>query len=206
MAEICPVELPGRGTRSAEPLAAGMGELLEAAAAAILSVPDERPIALFGHSLGAYIAADLAGLLSARCRAPSHLFLSAAVRPDLMERPHAPEALDDALLGELSEGGNLPQEAMLGRWADALALLRADLSLIDTPNVAELEVPVTVFSGTRDRIAPPERVDAWRSLCSAGFFHHRLDDTHLYLRRRRDEILDAIDLALSKGKVVPSAA
>src|SRR5512135_3284299 len=56
---VCPVELPGHGRRLREP-AFRQIEPLVAAAAEGLRTQLDRPFAFFGHSLGAWIAFELA--------------------------------------------------------------------------------------------------------------------------------------------------
>lgn len=165
----------------------------------IVRLNDPRPFALFGHSLGAFICASLVDALTSRGRLPAYLFISAAVRPDLMEAEDDAR-LQEVLLQEVA-GPDGAGDALASLWSEALPLLRADLALVDRKARPELSLPVTVFSGTMDPIAPPERVEAWRSLCSGPFAHQSFAERHLYLRNRRDEILDTIDLSLGSVEV-----
>src|SRR5262245_46733711 len=61
--EVWPVELPGRGARMDEPPCADMTELCDGLSAAIDQVAD-LPLALYGHSMGARIAFELARRLA----------------------------------------------------------------------------------------------------------------------------------------------
>jgi medium-chain acyl-[acyl-carrier-protein] hydrolase len=57
--EVCPIQLPGRGTRMAERPFTQLPPLVEALATALRPLPD-KPFALFGHSLGALVSCELA--------------------------------------------------------------------------------------------------------------------------------------------------
>jgi medium-chain acyl-[acyl-carrier-protein] hydrolase len=57
--EICPVQLPGRGTRLREEPFTELMPIVEELAAALRHYLD-RPFAFFGHSMGAAIAFELA--------------------------------------------------------------------------------------------------------------------------------------------------
>jgi surfactin synthase thioesterase subunit len=60
------VELPGRNTRINEPKPSSMAELVEAMVEALAPLLPGRPFALFGHSMGAWVAFALAQELAAR--------------------------------------------------------------------------------------------------------------------------------------------
>src|SRR6516162_1128526 len=80
--EVCIPCLPGRDARLDEPAASDMAPLVASLAQDVLpwlSVP----YALFGHSMGAFIAFDLAHELSDLGSPPAHLFVSAQRGPSL---------------------------------------------------------------------------------------------------------------------------
>ena len=69
----------------AEPAMTSISELAEAITDAVAQLP-ERPFALFGHSMGAVLASEVARSLAARSLSlPSHLIVSG--RPHLSSRP-----------------------------------------------------------------------------------------------------------------------
>src|SRR5580765_133219 len=74
--ECCAVQLPGRETRYKEPGFVRMANLV-AALAESLAPEFDRPFALFGHSMGALVAFELAReLRRRRMRLPDVLFVS----------------------------------------------------------------------------------------------------------------------------------
>lgn len=81
--EICPIQLPGRERRIAEPPFDRLEPLLQSLTAAILPYLD-KPFALFGHSMGGLLAFEL--VRSLRCHQypqPLHLFISGCRAPQL---------------------------------------------------------------------------------------------------------------------------
>ena len=60
--EVCPIRLPGRGSRIAEPPFTALGDLVEALGTALDGALD-RPFVIFGHSMGALIGFELARYL-----------------------------------------------------------------------------------------------------------------------------------------------
>jgi medium-chain acyl-[acyl-carrier-protein] hydrolase len=78
--EVCPVQLPGRGTRLMEHPFTQLSPLVEAFAQALVPLLD-RPFAFFGHSLGALVSFELARRVRNRYGVhPVRLFVSAVVR------------------------------------------------------------------------------------------------------------------------------
>ncbi|CAM9396797.1 unnamed protein product [Phaeothamnion confervicola] len=85
--EVCAVELPGRMSRRAEPLLESVHETVAQLAAALNAGgflrDSSRPFALFGHSLGALVAFELARVLVTKYGAqPLRLIVSGARPPD----------------------------------------------------------------------------------------------------------------------------
>src|SRR5688500_1281485 len=79
--DVRPVEWPGRGARMVEPLATNP-RALASQLAVELGAQLDAPYALFGHSLGALMAFELAhSLIDRGAPAPAILFASGAEAP-----------------------------------------------------------------------------------------------------------------------------
>src|ERR1700759_3287184 len=81
--DVCPVELPGHGFRFSEDLARDMAGLCDVLAPAIERLCDGVPLALFGHSMGARVAFEIAQRHAAHV---VHLFVSGSVAPGTQVR------------------------------------------------------------------------------------------------------------------------
>ena len=87
--QVCPVELPCRGTRFGEAAFTRLAPLVNALADALDGALD-RPFALFGHSMGGLVAYELARTLRRRARPqPAHLLVSAAAAPGTAPAPRS---------------------------------------------------------------------------------------------------------------------
>ena len=82
--DVCPVQLPGRENRFREPRHHRLEPLLEALVSALQRHLD-RPYALFGHSLGALLAYELARFLSGVGVGPDRLLVSGRIAPQLSD-------------------------------------------------------------------------------------------------------------------------
>ncbi|MES5816913.1 alpha/beta fold hydrolase [Streptomyces sp. RG80] len=184
--EACPVVLPGRERRIAEPPVPRMSQLVPPLIEGL--VPHLRPpFAFFGHSMGALIAFETTRrLLLHGLPAPEHLFLSAACPTRSRHRNDRHRLGDEELVTELRELSGTPPEFFDAPELVALLLptIRADFELAETYEVPEgtrLPVPITVFAGERDPSFPPSEAKAWQRHTTGSFAHHVLPGDHFFL-------------------------
>ncbi|MEV5379875.1 alpha/beta fold hydrolase [Streptomyces nondiastaticus] len=170
--ELAAVDLPGRGTRGAEPLPAGLGALADRLADAL--APElGMPYALFGHSLGALVAYELAVRIERRgLRPPLALLVSASRAPHVPVTARVSGRDDQALLAWLTAIGGIPQDLLRypAYLRHALRVIRADLGLAEryhAPDPVRVRTPLHVFGGTEDQLVPADQLARW-SACAAG--------------------------------------
>ena len=200
--EVIPVQLPGRESRYKEPARRSVFEL---AAELIEPVTDRAGLdfALFGHSMGALLAYELARTLTARGTPPRQLFVSGHRAPQLPLRRAAAHLLPDPELVAVIEelGGTSPEvlaEPQLVRLM--LPLMRADFEICETyrhPHEDPMPVPITALGGRADPSVSVGELRAWRNLTSAGFEAEIFPGGHFYLHPERDEVVAALLARLS---------
>jgi medium-chain acyl-[acyl-carrier-protein] hydrolase len=189
--EVCPVQPPGRETRFREAPYARMAPLVTALADA-LRPEFERPYALFGHSMGALVAFELAHeQRRRRARPPEQLIVSGRSAPHLPARLKPLHNLpDDELRAELRRLDGTPA-AVLDNDELTRALfptLRADSAVCETYAPADeppLDCPILALGGERDPFAPPSDLDAWREHTRGAFHRHVLPGGHFFLQTDR---------------------
>lgn len=206
--EVCPVQLPGHGTRLAEPLHDRLGPLVTALAAALPPYLDV-PFAFFGHSMGALISYELACLLRRQGLTPVHLFVSGHGAPHLPDRNPPLHQLPDAeFVAKLRQLNSTPEEVL--RHTELLQLLtpilRADFAVCETyiyrPE-PPLSCPISAYSGLGDDYVNREELQGWRERTSAAFSLRMFPGDHFYLNTARHYLLQALarelDASLSRN-------
>ena len=206
--EVCPVQLPGRGSRITEPPCTEINKLIRLTGEA-LALHLDKPFALFGHSMGALIAFELAHHLQRKYSAqPVHLFISGRCSPQTMSEPMDLKQYDSALPEILRRYNGTPAEALEDPELMELMLpvLRADLALcksyIYTPK-PPFSFSITAFGGLDDHGVPRRCIESWREHTTGPFALRMLPGDHFFLKTSRLPLLEAISKELEqdvKGK------
>lgn len=197
--EVCAAQLPGRANRFRERPLDSISSIVDALVSALLPLMD-RPYALFGHSMGAVLALEVALQLQQAGAAPAnHLFLSSRRPPGTPSAvPELHRLPDQEFVAAINRHyGGIPAEIL--QEPDLLALLlpclRADIAALErhrpTPAVP-LEIPLTVYGGSADSSVPARQLDAWRQHTSGAFQVRLFDGGHFFLTARKAELLQDI--------------
>lgn len=185
--QVIPVLLPGRGLRMREVPYTAMRPLARDIAEALVERELAHDYALFGHSMGALLAYEVACELRERGHGePLHLFVSGSRAPHLYG-DRDDRTLSDADLRQLVRAlGGLGDDRSIGSayLERRLPVLRADLTVCEEYRWIPrppLGCPMTAFSATRDPIAAQSAVEAWRSYTSGSLLHHHVEGDHFFL-------------------------
>ncbi|WP_431729560.1 thioesterase II family protein [Verrucosispora sp. TAA-831] len=195
--EVLAVQYPGRLDRIAEPALTAMPVLAEMVTD-VLAPRRDLPIALFGHSMGAAVAYEVARRLERRHAAPlAHLFVSGRPAP-CHHRPGSKHlGPDDDLWDELRRlGGTDPAALENPQLRSALLpTLRADYRLIESyrpVDAAPLATPISALVGDVDTEAAVDEVAAWAGYTRAAFDLTVFDGDHFYLVPHRTKVLAGV--------------
>ncbi|MDT0270074.1 thioesterase domain-containing protein [Streptomyces sp. DSM 44915] len=186
--EVVAVCYPGRQDRLAEPCVDDMGVLSTVIADVLLPYHGPR-LALFGHSMGASVAYEVALRLQQRTdTGVAGLFVSGQLPPHRVVPSDVHRQGDDAILAAVRQLGDPGAEAVL---ADpdlrelVLPAIRADFRLIggyQPRPVTPLRGPVAAYAGADDPDVPAAGLREWAAATADGPFHHRtLPGNHFYL-------------------------
>jgi surfactin synthase thioesterase subunit len=187
--ELAAICYPGREGRFTEECARNWDELAEDAVAAVQSAAD-RPYVLFGHSMGGWMAFDVASRIGERAgHEPVALVVSSANAPNRGLTPQdmfpARQDSDSQLQHWMRTFGLLPHHVLEEPelLEMAVELMRADIRVRDSfyyRDGATVEVPLQVLTGTADPVIDPCTAEQWRKLATGEFRHDELPGGHFY--------------------------
>ncbi|MFC8246911.1 thioesterase II family protein [Streptomyces chartreusis] len=190
------LRLPGREARFREEPRTDVPVLVKEAAA-VLGPALDGPYALFGHSLGALIAFELAReLRRSYGKEPVHLSVSARSAPHLPLRHAVVHQLpDDLLLEALDQRFNAIPPAIRDdpqMRALYLPVLRADVTLLETyahTPAAPLSCPVTAYGGEDDPEFGPGELEGWEQHTASAYRLRVFPGGHFFLNSCRADLV-----------------
>ncbi|MER7053895.1 MULTISPECIES: alpha/beta fold hydrolase [unclassified Streptomyces] len=203
--EVLAVRYPGRQDRIAEARIEDMATLADTIETALRPWLD-RPLALFGHSMGACVAYEVALRLEGRGIVPEHLLVSAHEAPQWPKRSDLHEVDDDTLIAHVRRLGDMHSEAYdLPELRELLLpTLRSDYRLIEGYQPSDptpVKAPITAYVGQDDPSCAVGGVLAWSGLTAPGSFELRpFTGDHFYLVAREAEVVADVTARLAPAK------
>jgi surfactin synthase thioesterase subunit len=196
--QVLAVQYPGRQDRLHHPCLSTIDDLADAAFAA-LEPAMRQPIALFGHSMGAMIAFEVATRMRQRLgTAPMVLFVSGRRAPSTRRDEESIHLRDDkGLVAELK--GLSGTDTRVLDDPDVLRMvlpsMRADYTAVETycyqPG-PKLDCPIVGMTGDTDPKADVDEVRAWQDHTSGRFELHTFTGGHFYLADHKRAVADVI--------------
>ncbi|MFI6072055.1 thioesterase II family protein [Actinoplanes sp. NPDC051343] len=193
--EVVAVQYPGRQDRRGEPCITDLRTMADAVAARLddlLGVP----FALFGHSMGATVAYEVALRLEKGGRDPHAVFASGRRAPSRFRDERVHLRSDDGLLEEMKAlGGTDPRMFDDEMIRAMLPSLRADYRAVETyrgdPG-EKLTCPLVVLTGDADPHVSDDEARAWREHTTGRFELLRYPGGHFFLNDHVSAVLAAI--------------
>ncbi|MCS0638489.1 alpha/beta fold hydrolase [Streptomyces sp. LP05-1] len=199
--EVLCVQYPGRQDRRTEPLLDSVPALADQVYEALLPWTD-RPLALFGHSMGASLGYEVARRLERRRDfVPTALFASGRRAPSAYRAETVHLRDDDGLVEEMRElSGTDPQllgdEELLRM---ILPAIRADYRAAETYTWEPgppLRCPVTSLIGDDDPKVTRDEAAAWSAHTEGPFALEVFPGGHFFLARHQPEIVRLLTTGL----------
>lgn len=194
--EVRCAALPGKYARSSELHLPSFDDAVRALEQTIRPYLG-KPYALFGHSMGALLAFELAHRLRQSSTPPLGLFVSGMSAPhEFTSERNSQRMTDQEILEFLRDTDGIPEEMLVaeGAMLAVIAAVRNDLLLCDTyaySHAQPLDCPTSVFGGREDSF-DAESLDAWREVvgprCRISWF----DGGHMFVMTQPREVTNAI--------------
>ncbi|MBB5113490.1 alpha/beta fold hydrolase [Micromonospora echinospora] len=201
--------MPGRGARLHEPPVDDLTEVVDQLATAVTERAS-GPFLLFGHSLGALVAFEVARELRRRgAPAPLALLVGGAEAPQTrLVRRRVHDLDDTGLIDALRDFGATPAGLLADRELMELVLpgVRADFALSERYAYRPeppLDLPVHVLLGDGDEHVDPDRAAGWARECVTAPRRHVFPGGHFFLTDCEPEIIDLMRHIVVSHTAVP---
>ncbi|MFI6099447.1 thioesterase II family protein [Lentzea sp. NPDC051213] len=184
-AELVAVQYPGRQDRRGEPL---LDDIRALAGQIAPLLTRDRPLHLFGHSMGAMIAFEVA-----LRHEPDHLFVSGRRAPQIVRDDRVHQKDDAGLIAEVralaGTNARVFDDEELVRMV--LPAIRADYRAAETYRYRPgppLSCPVTALTGDADPKAAVAEVEQWRERTTGDFALRVFSGGHFFLSDNRSAV------------------
>ena len=202
--EVRVVQYPGREERFVDAPVDDMAAMADALVDVLAPLFD-RPVALFGHSMGAAIGYEVARRCEERGHPTALLLASGFPAPHRRAPGDLHTRGDDALVAEIARVSGEPVDALAGAELRELLLpmVRADYRLIERYAPAApppVTTPIVVCRGDADPDVGHAGGEAWGELAASGALsgHHVFAGGHFYFRRDPTALLGVVSARLGQ--------
>jgi medium-chain acyl-[acyl-carrier-protein] hydrolase len=197
VASVNAVEYPGHGGRRDEPFVETLDDLADEVVGA-LNGASADPLVLFGHSMGARVALEVARRLTRIGQPPALMIVSGCSAPHLPEEREPAHALPtDAFIKRLRELNGTPEEVLANDELLELVVpvLRADFRLCETHKhevAPRLRCPVLALGGLQDAFCDRASVLAWQEYTAGHFQWSMFPGGHFFIHSSERLLLDVV--------------
>ena len=183
---MCAVQYAGRGSRIAEPLGEDVVVVMNGVYHDLLPFLT-KPVAFFGHSMGALVSYEFARRLREEQQPePVELFVSGCTAPHVRTVESTYHLPEPEFIAELRRLQGTPAEVLEN--AELMQLMmpivRADFKASQTYEYVPgppLECPIRAFGGLKDEMVPREKVEAWSQHTTGSFRAQMMPGDHFFL-------------------------
>lgn len=189
---VCPIQLPGREEKIMETPYTDMKVLIKDLIEEINTYTKNK-IIIFGHSMGAKIAYEVAKALQLMNKNIEQLIISGSRVPHILEPNPIYHLSDEEFKNELKRFDGTPKEIIENKELldFFLPMLRADFTMDETyctPEVVKLSCPILALGGTLDKEADEGAMSKWEEYTTSKFEISMFEGAHFFIRDKEEEV------------------
>ena len=182
--EMIALELPGRGRRMTEALLTDFDAAAADLAAQISQYSPRPGFILYGHSMGALLALQVALLLEEMDLSPGYLVVSGNPGPGIKEATFRYLMDKEDFKKELHKLGGMPSEIFVNKELFDFfePILRADFQLAETGNLrsfASVRCPIYAMMGQEEEYV--EELPNWKNCTQSNFDSEVIAGDHFFI-------------------------
>lgn len=198
--QVLAVQYPGRQDRLGDRLIESIDDFACAAAAEVKQ-RSGKPIAVFGHSMGATVAFETARALEAAGLELTHLFVSGRIPPHRSLGTSLHKGSDNDLLDRLEKLANEPEQVQMLRDMPEIAemilpAVRSDYKAVETYQFSGdtpcLSCPLSVFVSEDDPTVTLDEAKEWERYSRGPFTLEVFPGRHFYLDVHTAKVAESI--------------
>jgi surfactin synthase thioesterase subunit len=199
--EVVAVQYPGRQDRRAERCLEDLNEMADLAIEEVRDWAQDMPVVLFGHSMGASLAFEIARRLESGGLAPRALIASGRRAPSRHRDARIRQFDDAGLIAELKRLSGTDSRVMEDEEVLRLILpsLRSDYTAAETYREdpgARIGCPITAVIGSHDPEVTLGEAGAWSDHTTGEFTLRVLPGGHFFLSEHTGALVTMISEAL----------
>lgn len=202
---VSPLQLPGRERLIDETPYSDLHAAADGLVPVALRAAAGRPVAIFGHCLGAILAYELTQRLAELGSVEiAHVFVSASRSP--WDRPAlvSSEVSDDELLRSINDVTGYRHAALdIPELRELLMpTLRADVRMLEAyepRHSVSLEIPFTAYHGREDEVVSGDDTRGWAQATRREFVNVEMPGSHMYLVESAGTLLESIRRCIYDG-------
>lgn len=198
--DLYPVEFPGRGIKCRDSLCYSMDELVNYIYKQVEGELDNSEYAIFGHSMGALVAYELAHKIkNSGYEGPKHIFFSGRQEPDILERNGLSSLSEiefkDAISGYIEAPEELFENIELLDFF--LPIFKSDFSIIENYRHVnkndKLDCFITVLNGKQDPYVNINNVLGWSKYTKKQCGFQTFEGGHFYINDNLEKVVKIIN-------------
>ncbi|MGE5632422.1 MAG: thioesterase II family protein [Caulobacteraceae bacterium] len=202
--EIYPIELSGRGRRMNVPLYNDMNDAVNDIYELIKNDLDDKPYAIFGHSMGCYLAFELYyKIMESNHQSAKHVFFSGRAAPgDDSGKKYSHLLPDNEFIREVYSLGGMAEEFLKNKILKDvfLPILRADYKMIETYEYTEKKskicCSISVLTGTRDKLTKGANISKWSTFTNNKCYFYEFDGGHFFINSCLSAVVSIVNQRL----------